>query len=164
MIYFLSLLISIIFIIGSVILISRIAKSLILKERKAAMKHMEMFHLMNRWVEIKRDKHILADYFNEKKIESIAIYGMNYIGNRLLKELSNTAIDVKYGIDVDVRLFYPDFRILRFEDDFDVVDAVVVTPFLHFEEIKCKLREKIDCPIINIEDILYEIEGVHDEL
>ena len=43
------------------------------------------------------------------------------------------------------------------EDDLKPVDAIVVTAITFFDEIKEKLSEKIDCPIISLEDILYEV-------
>jgi hypothetical protein len=37
------------------------------------------------------------------------------------------------------------------------VDAIVVTAITFFDEIEEKLSEKIDCPIISLDDILYEV-------
>ncbi len=36
------------------------------------------------------------------------------------------------------------------------VDAIVVTAITFYDEIKEELSRKIDCPIISLEDILYE--------
>ena len=43
------------------------------------------------------------------------------------------------------------------QDQLTEVDAVVVTPIVFFNEIEKELSEKLDCPIISLEDILYEI-------
>ena len=39
----------------------------------------------------------------------------------------------------------------------ETVDAVVVTAITFFDEIEERLSEKVDCPIISLEDILYEV-------
>lgn len=39
----------------------------------------------------------------------------------------------------------------------DTVDAIVVTSITFFEEIEEMLKEKVDCPIISLDDILYEV-------
>ena len=36
-------------------------------------------------------------------------------------------------------------------------DAVIVTAIYNFDEIEEKLSDLIDCPIISLEDIIYEI-------
>ena len=43
------------------------------------------------------------------------------------------------------------------DDELESVDAIIVTPIYYFEEIEGKLVEKVDCPIISIEDIMYEV-------
>ena len=37
------------------------------------------------------------------------------------------------------------------------VDAIVVTAVTFFDEIEAALSEKIDSPVISLEDILYEV-------
>ena len=43
------------------------------------------------------------------------------------------------------------------EDDLAVVDSVVVTAITFFDEIEEQLLQKMDCPILSLEDILYEV-------
>ena len=37
------------------------------------------------------------------------------------------------------------------------VDAIVVTAIVFYEDIKRQLREKANCPVISLEDILYDM-------
>ena len=37
------------------------------------------------------------------------------------------------------------------------VEAVIVTAITFFEEIEEKLSQKMECPVLSIEDILYEV-------
>ena len=43
------------------------------------------------------------------------------------------------------------------DDDLENVDAIVVTAITFFDEIAEKLEEKVNCPVISLEDILYEV-------
>ena len=43
------------------------------------------------------------------------------------------------------------------EDELEEVDAVIVTAVTFFDDILEKLSQKLDCPVISLEDILYEI-------
>ncbi len=82
---------------------------------------------------------------------------MSYAGETLLNELKDTMVHVVYGIDNNAGGIYSDIDIFSMEDNLPPVDAVVVTATTYFDEIEEKLREKVDCPIISLEDILYEI-------
>ena len=52
---------------------------------------------------------------------------------------------------------YTNLDIVSIEEDMEPVDAIVVTAITYYEEIKKMLLTKVECPIISIEDILYEI-------
>lgn len=82
---------------------------------------------------------------------------MSYAGETLVEELKDSNIEVKYGIDKNADSMYIDVDVLTIEDDLESVDAIVVTAITFFDEIEEKLSEKMDCPIISLEDILYEI-------
>lgn len=120
-------------------------------------KHLELFLMMNQWVKVKQEGKNLASYFEKNGYKKIAIYGMSYAGETLLAELKETDITVVYGIDKNAASIYIDVDIMSMEDDLDPVDAVVVTAITFFDEIADQLSEKIDCPIISLEDILYEV-------
>ena len=120
-------------------------------------KHLALYLMMNQWVKVKQENKSIAEYLEKNGYRQIAIYGMNYVGETLLSELANTNIQVKYAIDKNADNIYADVDILSPEDDFDNVDVVIVTPITFFDEIEETLSEKLDCPIISMEDILYEI-------
>ena len=127
------------------------------KVKGYADKHLALYLMMNQWVKVKQENKSIAEYLEKNGYRQIAIYGMNYVGETLLSELANTNIQVKYAIDKNADNTYADVDILSPEDDFDNVDAVIVTPITFFDEIEETLSEKLDCPIISMEDILYEI-------
>lgn len=99
----------------------------------------------------------MTDYFDKHMYRSIAIYGMSYAGERLMDEVKDSGITVKYGIDKNADAIYADIDILSPDEQLEEVDAVVVTPVFFIDEIEKVLAEKISCPIISLEDILYDI-------
>ena len=82
---------------------------------------------------------------------------MSYAGETLVDELKDTEIKVAYGIDKKADSVYSDVGICSMEDNLEEVDAVVVTAITFFDEIAQKLSDIIDCPIISLEDVLYEV-------
>lgn len=120
-------------------------------------KHLALFLMMNQWVAVKQQGKSLSDYFEKQGYKNIAIYGMSYAGERLLQELKDSGIHVKYGIDKNARSIFLDINIVTMEDELEPVDVVIVTPVFFFNDIEEELSEKIDCPIISLEDVLYEV-------
>lgn len=127
------------------------------KQKEYADKHLSLFLLMNQWVRIKQENKSIPDYLERKGYKTIAIYGMSYAGETLLKELKESGIKVKYGIDSNSDAVYSDINVVSPESDLEEVDAVIVTAITYFEDIEEKLMEKISCSIISLEDMLYEI-------
>ena len=113
--------------------------------------------MMNQWVKVKQEGKNLAAYFEKNGYKNIAIYGMSYAGETLLEELRETQIQVVYGIDKNAENIYSDISILSLEDTLDDVDAIVVTAVTFFDEIEDELHKKVNCPILSLEDILYEV-------
>lgn len=119
-------------------------------------KHLALFLMMNQWVRVKQEGKNLSSYFERNGYKRIAIYGMSYAGETLLEELRGTGIEIVYGIDQKADSLYADVDIVSLEDSLEEVDAVVVTAITFFDEIEAKLSEKVNCPVISLEDILYE--------
>lgn len=120
-------------------------------------KHLALFWMMNQWVKVKQEGKNLAAYFEQNGYKRIAIYGMSYAGETLLDELRGTDVAVAYGIDKNADTIYADVEVVTMDDMLESVDAVVVTAITFFEEIEERLSEKMECPIISLEDILYEV-------
>jgi dienelactone hydrolase len=127
------------------------------KSQGYADKHLALFQMMTQWVKVKQEGKHLASYFEKNGYKKIAIYGMSYAGETLLNELKDTDIKVAYGIDQNAESLYVDVDVVTMDDDLEEVDAIVVTAITFFDEIEEKLSEKVDCPIISLEDVLYEV-------
>lgn len=137
--------------------IEKIEGDRIKKVQKMSDKHLALFLMMNQWVKVKQEGKNLSSYFKEKGYVRIAIYGMSYAGVTLTEELQGSGIEVVYGIDKKASSIYADVDIVSVEDSLEEVDAVVVTPITFFDEIEEQLSQQLDCPIISLEDILYDV-------
>lgn len=120
-------------------------------------KHLVLYRMMNQWVKVKQEGKNLSEYFEKNNYKNIAIYGMSYAGETLLKELKDSGIFVKYGIDRNADRISEEISMVTIEDDLQEVDAVVVTAITFFDEIAGELESKLKCPILSLEDILYEV-------
>ena len=82
---------------------------------------------------------------------------MSYAGETLVDELRGTDITVSYGIDKNADMIYSFIDVLNMDDELKMVDVVVVTSITVFDEIKQNIKKRMNCPVISLEDILYEL-------
>lgn len=127
------------------------------KMKQLSDKHLELYLMMNQWVKIKQEGKNLTSYFEKNGYKKIAIYGMSYAGETLINELRDSGIEIAYGIDRNAESIYADVDVFSIEDTLENVDAVVVTAITFFDEIEDKVSAKLDCPIVSLQDILYEM-------
>lgn len=127
------------------------------KVQKISDKHLAMFLMMNRWVQLKQEGKNIAEYLEKYDYKTISIYGMGYVGKCLLKELKDSNISIKYGIDKNAEAIYSDIEVFSPDNILENVDVVVVTSIFFMDEIQEVLSAKLSCPIISLEDILYEL-------
>lgn len=120
-------------------------------------KHFALFLMANQWIKVKQEGKHLTSYFEKNNYKKIAVYGMSYAGETLVDELKDSSVTIAYGIDKNADSIYADIDVFSVDADLAPVDAVVVTAITFFDQIEEKLSEKLDCPIISLEDILYEI-------
>lgn len=127
------------------------------KVQEKADRYSMLFRMMVQWTQVKQEGKNLAAYFEKEGYKKIAIYGMGDAGKTLISELRDTGVEIAYGIDRRADSLYADIDIFTLEDSLEEVDAIVVTAVTFFDEIEEQLSERVNCPIISLEDILYEI-------
>ena len=116
------------------------------------------YNMLNQWLLLKQEGKSLEKYFTDNGYKSIAIYGMGEMGNRLYDELKNSkVVEVKYAIDKNAAATYSELDIVDVDDEMDEVDAVVVSAIFAFDEIEEDLGAKVDCPVVSLEDVVYEV-------
>ena len=146
--------------VGIIVFVSTVNKKLkndIKRVQEISDKHFLLFIMMNQWVKIKQEGKNLATYLQSKEYKNIAIYGMSYVGETLVKELRNTDVHVLYGIDKNARTICTDIDVVTVDEKFAPVDVILVTAISFFDEIREELSKKVKCPVISLEDVLYEI-------
>lgn len=115
------------------------------------------YNMLNQWLVLKQEGKSLKEYFADNNINTIAIYGMGEMGNRLYDELKNSEIKVKYAIDKNAESTYSELDIKTLEDDLPFVDAIIVTAVFAFDDIEKDISSNVDYKIISLEDVVYEI-------
>ncbi len=114
------------------------------------------YELLIRWMDLVHNNKSLEQYFLQENIRTIAVYGMGEIGTQLLLELKKSNIDILYAIDQNVEEI-EGIPVYKPESNLMEVDAIVVTPFFAFDEIKELIQPKVACRILSLEDIVYGI-------
>lgn len=130
--------------------------NIIEKKQQEKEKFRIMYQMMERWFRLKLEGKNIEDYFNAYGYKHIAIYGMGDIGKNLLADLRNSSVKVDYAIDKAVTNT-ENIRVVSPEEKLEKVDAIVVTAIAYFDDINDNLSSKTDCPIISLEDIIYEM-------
>lgn len=127
------------------------------KKQKLANKHLAIMKVYDEWLGVRQDGKSLVQYFEKQGYKNIAIYGMSFLGERLVKELQDSDVKVQYGIDKNAENIYSSVEVMNLSEDLPKVDAIVVTAVFFFDEIEEELEDMVDCPIISLEDIVYEV-------
>lgn len=112
------------------------------------------YSFMSRWMGILEYGYKLQEFFEDSQYDSIVIYGCGPMGKHLVRQLARSKVQVKAFIDKSAPGMYQDIEIVASVNEIGKVDAIVVTPILEYCEIKNKLKEAVDCPIISLEEVL----------
>lgn len=115
------------------------------------------YGVLKEWLLLHIKEKRISDYFDRNNYHKIAVYGMAELGQFFVMELENSGLDVKYGIDRRAEMIAAEIPVLTLEDDLPPVDVVIVTAVYYFNQIADCLKDKLECPVISIEDILYSI-------
>ncbi len=99
----------------------------------------------------------VSDFFERNHYQKIAVYGMAELGQFLVLELRDSGFDVKYGIDRRAGAIAAGIPVLTLEHELPLVDVVIVTAVYFFNQIADSLTDRLECPVISIEDVLYSI-------
>lgn len=122
-----------------------------------AVKLKEFYDVLVQWVSLKQEGKSLASYFEENNYKTVAIYGMKELGERLYDELRNSDIEVKYIIDKNADAIYSEIDVITPDEKLPKVDVIVVTAIHYYDEIEEMLTEKVNYPVVSLEDIVFEL-------
>ncbi len=146
---------------GVVVSIATVGKEqgkMIKKQQQLAEKHLAIMKVYDEWLKVRQDGGSLVRYFEMRNYKNIAIYGMSYLGESLVRELKDSDVKVKYGIDKNAENIYSSVDVVNLSIDLPKVDAIVVTTIFFFDEVADELENLVDCPVISLENIVYEVQ------
>lgn len=118
---------------------------------------MEIFYnLMEQWFTIHEQGKSIPKILEKRNIHNIAVYGIGKIGKHVINEINGSNVTVAYAIEKLRTGYYDKLVVKNVEDKLPDVDAIIVTAIYDFDEIEEVLKEKTKCPIISLEEIIYE--------
>jgi len=123
--------------------------------------YQEYLQMMNQWLIMKHEGKNLDKFFLAKNYKKIAIYGMAVYGRHLVRELENSQVKIIYGIDQKNLKPYKNIEIYHLTDKLPTVDLVVNTVLQEHNSIKLQLKNYFDCPIISLEDVIFDSYEYH---
>lgn len=126
------------------------------KWKEMSDKHLALMLLFNQWIIVKQSGRDIKEYFRRNGYKKVIIYGMSYAGERLLDDLAGSDVKVVAAIDKNAKNIFTDVPVIMPEEDVPECDCIVVTAVNCFDEIEKLLSEKVSCPIVSLEDVLYE--------
>lgn len=129
-------------------------------EEEMKNKMLKYYVTLNNWIGKKQKNINLSSYFEKLGYNSVAIYGMKEVGERLYEELKDTKTEVKYAVDQNAESIYADIDVYSPDDDLPEVDVIVVTATYYYNSILNNIKDKISCPIISLDDVIAGAEEI----
>lgn len=136
--------------------IGKESKKTIGEIREQASKITGYYRIFNRWLMLRQNGVTLADYFRRNNYYKIAIYGMKELGERLYDELKGTDIKVVCIIDKAADDLCCEVPVITPDEDIPACDVIIVTASYYYQSIESVLAQKVECPILPIDEIVYE--------
>ncbi len=125
------------------------------KQKRLIERDNRIMSLYERWVvNFSRGEDIIK-FLKDNKFQSIAVYGYGTLGRALIEVVKNGGLCVDYIIEANNLKYNSSIgRFVAPESELSQVDAVIVTAINDYYEIAKRLKEKIKCPILSLEDIM----------
>ena len=120
-------------------------------------KFKEFYWVFVNWMSIHHKGRPITQYFKEKGYQTAAIYGMRELGELLYDELYDSEIKIEYVIDQKPGSVYAEVLVLDPDSILPEVDVVVVTAIHYYDEIQKVLSQKLKCPIVGLNTIVYSL-------
>lgn len=121
-------------------------------------RYLEEKKLLDKWLYIERSGKTLSEYFVQRGIKHIAIYGYGVFGKHLLADIEKqNNVKCDYIIDRNADGIHSEIQVFSPKDDLPSIEMVVITTSHIYNEIVTILEKKICCKFINIKEIVSEI-------
>ena len=114
------------------------------------------YDLLHSWFQLKEQGRSAAEYFERNHYDNIAIYGWGVYGQHLFKDLKQAGARVSCIID-KAQNEAGVISIGEFLRDNREASVVVVTPIYAYGEVYRELADKIDVPMISLEEVIQSL-------
>lgn len=111
------------------------------------------YSVMVAWVDCLQHNISIGDYLKKKGIQTIGIYGMQAIGERVFCDLMQNGINPVCIIDKSDDI-YGEIPIYRPEEQLPELDMIIVTAEYYYAEIKETLLVNDNCEIVALSTII----------
>ncbi len=125
-------------------------------ERDNKRKMKEFYNLLIAWVGMKQRRVGLSSVLMDKGFLTVAIYGMKELGELLVSELDDSEVEIKYVIDRNKDMVKSAYPVFQLEEGLPDVDVIIVTAIHYYPDIVIALKDRVSCPIVSLEDLIYE--------
>lgn len=91
----------------------------------------------------------------QRGIKTVAIYGAGERGKQVCDDLKWGNIEIIFAVDKNPKAILPGIRMVSIDEKFPQVDAMIVTPYGYFEEIKkILLKKDKTLKLIDLEELI----------
>lgn len=116
----------------------------------------EFYEILVQWVYQLEKGNYVSEYLTKHNYPVVSIYGMKELGELLYEGLIGSGVDVAYIIDRNREMIDIEVPVFLPEDNLPEVDAIIVTAVHYYDEIRKYMEERVNCPIISLESILFD--------
>ncbi len=109
----------------------------------------------SRWLKNRNDNKYLADYLKAYGYNTVAVYGLGKMGQRLCEELSDSDVKIRYIIDNYTTNTFKNIKIYKLISGLEPVDVIIVTVSQEYEKIENELRNILSYPVLALDSIIY---------
>lgn len=132
-----------------------------------ANRYLQMIRAYDYWMYLKIRGKTVSQFLVDCNYKRIAIYGMNYFGNRLYDDLYRSDVCVAFGIDKNAESIEYDIPIytldsLEVSERIKDIDAVIVTVIDSFHDILGDLRRICEKPVMSIVDMFLDMMKLNE--
>lgn len=125
--------------------------------REKAFRYEKYWKIFDAWMNLREQGKKIENYLVSEDIRRIGIYGVGMMGKHLITELSDSKVEVVYGIDQNAELIKDYIHIYRPDEVIPDVDAIVITALFEVEKIKKNIEGKRNCKILLLEEIITDL-------
>lgn len=123
---------------------------------KQADKNELYMNTLDIWLQLVEDNIYISKYLEDKGYIHIGIYGYGMMCRHFIKEMEKTKVKVDFLVDMQKEKINIALPVFLPNEELPVNDAIVVTSFYYYDEIKNTLPSNYN--LISLRDIIYELK------